>query len=128
MAGPTSSSSAFRLYEESNVSQLNTSTLSAVLFTESNSRIDSSLRPLEPELAPVSSLGEDLHEGISKQVPSTFDRLYFDDPADENERFDKNGSEWHEMLSAPLFTNSVLECIKRQIDPGTPKFTTYAYR
>ena len=36
-----------------------------------------------------------------------FKRLYFDDP----EQSERSSSEWHEMISAPLFTNSVLQQI-----------------
>jgi len=44
--------------------------------------------------------------------------LYFDDPASENDPFDRTKSDWHEMLSAPLFTNSVLESIEAQMSSG----------
>jgi hypothetical protein len=49
-------------------------------------------------------------EEVPTPEPSTNprERLYFDDPL-ENDTSSTFRSEWHEMVTAPLFTSSVLE-------------------
>jgi hypothetical protein len=46
------------------------------------------------------------------------DNLYFDPAIDENEPIDRRTSDWHEMLTAPLFTNAVLECLEMEMNSG----------
>src|SRR5436190_10122186 len=44
-------------------------------------------------------------------VDDAFQSGLFDDDFNENEPLDSSRSEWHEMLSAPLFTHSALQSV-----------------
>lgn len=38
-------------------------------------------------------------------------RLYFHDIDDEDRQSDRTGSDWHDLLTAPIFTSSVLQYV-----------------
>src|SRR5437762_14092819 len=91
-----------------------TSTTFHLSLESSNSQLNLS------ELGPNDDVnGNTMREGLrGAGVPSQFDLYFDDDPEDQDEKFDRSRSEWHEMLSAPLFTSSVLDCVNKELNSG----------